>query len=195
MKFFAFLTFVACIGSFSSQAAIVETKFKVSTRFYDSSGETRKLLTTRAFVRYNDSVDALSKKAKEDCLVISGKRDVLSLFTEVEKSECISNRTFVITTSDIILDMFYRPATFDIIHDDLTNIAEIVRDNGKITNATAKDQGHLGSIRSLIRNAFSSATETQTISLIGRTVFTLKGTGRAKFVMELEPVQSKVLSN
>lgn len=195
MKLFSLLSFVVLMGSFTSQAAIVETKFKVSTRFYDSSGETRKLLTTRAFVRYNDAVDALSKKAKEDCLVIAGKRDFLSLFTEVEKSECISNRTFVITTSDIILDMFYRPATFDIIHDDLTNIADIVRDNGKITNATAKDQGHLGSIRSLIRNAFSSATETQTISLIGRTVFTLKGTGRAKFVMELEPVQSKILSN
>jgi hypothetical protein len=91
--------------------------------------------------------------------------------------------------------MIYRPATFDILHDDISNIQDILRDNGKITNATAKDQGHLGSIRSLIRNAFSSATETQTISLIGRTVFTLKGNGRAKFVMELEPVQSKILNN
>jgi hypothetical protein len=128
-------------------------------------------------------------------MVISGKRDFLSLFSEVDKSECISNKTFVITTSDIIIDMIYRPATFDIIHDDISNVQDIIRDNGKITNATAKDQGHLGSIRSLLRNAFSSATETQTISLIGRTVFTLKGNGKAKFVMELEPVQSKILNN
>jgi hypothetical protein len=195
MKAFMFLTFAAFLGSVGANAAIVETKLKVTTRYYDSFGETRKLLNTRAFVRYNNSVDALSSKAKDDCMVISGKRDFLSLFSEVEKSECISNKTFVITTSDIITDMIYRPATFDIIHDDISNIQEIIRDNGKITNATAKDQGHLGSIRSLIRNAFSSATETQTISLIGRTVFTLKGNGRAKFVMELEPIETKILNN
>jgi hypothetical protein len=195
MKLFTYFTFVAFLGSLTAQAAIVETKFKVSTRYYDSVGETRKLLNTRAYIRYNNSVDALSKKAKDDCLVISGKKDFLSLFTEVEKSECISNKTFVITTNDIILDMIYRPATFDLIHDDITNVSDIVRDNGQITNATARDQGHLGSIRSLIRNAFSNATETQTISLIDRTVFTLKGNGRAKFMMELEPVETKILNN
>lgn len=195
MKFFYYFTFVAFLGTLTAQAAIVETKFKVSTRFYDNFGETRKLLNTRAYVRYNNSVDALSDKAKDDCMVISGKKDFISLFSEVEKSECISNKTFVITTNDIIIDMIYRPATFDLFHDDITNISDILRDNGKITNATSNDQGHLGSIRSLIRNAFSKATETQTISLIGRTVFTLKGNNRAKFVMELEPVETKILSN
>lgn len=194
MKSLFFLS-IAFAFSATTYAAIVETKFKVTTRMYDEAGETRKLLGSRAFVRYNNSVSITSERAKDDCLVMSGKKDLFSLFSEGEKAECLSDRTYVITTNDIIVDMFYRPATFDPFHDDATTISDILVSGGKITNETAADVGRLGGLRALIRNAFSQATETQTISLIHRTIFTLKGNGRAKVVMELEPVETKVLSN
>jgi hypothetical protein len=181
--------------SLTASASIMETKFKVTSRYYDKDGSTSKLINTRAFVRYNPEASILSQSAKDDCLVMSGKNDILSLFVKPDIASCISNKTFVITDEDIIVDMFYLPTTWSFFHDRISDVYDIIKDDGKITSKTEKDQGAFGSVRALLRNSIANAAEAQTISLVGRTVFTLKGNGSAKFVIELEPVKTKLLNN
>jgi hypothetical protein len=195
MKKFVLFSLTSLFLSFAAQAAIVETKFKVTTRFYDESGETRKLLNTRAFIRYNPEAGLLSPSAKEDCLVSSGKSDVLSLFTEADRASCISNKTYVITSQDIVLDMFYRPAIFTLFPDYLSEVDQVIRDNGKIKGRTAKEVGLVGSLTSIARRYLAEVGDAHIISTEERTVFELKGHGKAKFIIELEPVKTKVLNN
>jgi hypothetical protein len=181
--------------SLSASASILETKFKVTSRYYDQDGSTSKLVNTRAFVRYNPEASILSQSAKDDCLVMSGKKDILTFFTKPDIASCISNKTFVITSEDIIVDMFYLPTTWSFFNDRISDVYNIIRDNGNVTSKTEKDEGSFGSVRALLRNSIANAAEAQTISLVGRTTFTLKGNGRAKFVIELEPVKTKKLND
>ncbi len=195
MKKLFLISLATLFASMAANASIVETKFKVTSRFYDELGNTKKLATTRAFIRYNPEASVLSPSAKDDCLVSSGKSDLLSLFTEADRSPCISSKTFIITSQDIVVDMFYRPAIFTLFPDYISEVGDILRDNGKINGKTENDVGTLGSIRSILRNVIANAVEAQTISTIGRTVFELKGNGKAKFVIELEPVKTKLLNH
>lgn len=191
-KLFVFT--IACAISGLATAAVVETKFKVTSRYYDEFGETRKLPKTRAYVRYNNAVDIMSPLAKEDCLVSSGKNDIFSLFTESENAQCVSSQNFVITTNDIVKEMFFRPFMFS-LRDDLYIYQGIDANGGVITSSTARDVGDLGLLRLIIRNLFNGIAKTQTISLVGPTIFTFKGTGKSKIVMELEPVKTIILNN
>lgn len=195
MKKLLLLSLATLFASMAANASIVETKFKVSSRFYDELGNTKKLVNTRAFIRYNPDASVLSPSAKDDCLVSSGKSDLLSLFTEADRAPCISSKTFVITSRDIVVDMFYRPAIFTMFPDYIDEVYQIIKDDGKINGKTENDVGTLGSIRSILRNLLANAAEAQTISTVGRTVFELKGNGKAKFVIELEPVKTKLLNH
>ena len=195
MKKFMLMTLASLFATMTAHASIVETKFKVTSRFYDELGNTKKLVNTRAFVRYNPAASVLSSSAKDDCLVSAGKSDVLSLFTEADRASCISSKTFVITSKDIIIDMFYRPTIFTLFPDYISEVYEIIRDNGQVKGRTASDTGILGSLRSIVRNTLANAAEAQVISTVERTVFELKGDGKAKFIIELEPVKTKLLNN
>ncbi len=193
MKKIALLALATLLTSISVKAELVETKFKVSARYFDENGEMRKLINTRAFIRYDNEADLLSNSAKSDCLVISGKKDIASVFTEVDKDSCISNKTYVITSKDIIVDMIYRPTIFSFFHDDIARVYNILIDDGVIISKTSNDQGTLGSIRAFLRNSLVNAVDVHTISLVGETEFTLKGDGKAKFVIDLEPISTKFL--
>jgi hypothetical protein len=195
MKKFMLMTLASLFATMAAHASIVETKFKVTSRFYDELGNTKKLVNTRAFIRYNPEATIFSSSAKDDCLVSSGKSDILSLYTEPDRASCISSKTFVITSRDIVLDMFYRPAIFSLFSDYISEVYDIEKDNGKIKGRTASEVGLIGSLRSIIKNTLANAAEAQVISTVDRTVFELKGDGRAKFIIELEPVKTKLLNN
>ena len=185
---------LATFATFAAQADILETKFKVTGRYYDELGNTRKLTPTRAFIRYNSEAGLLSQSAKSDCLVMSGKSDIASIWTEADKSECISNKSYVITSEEIIVDMFYRPAIFS-LHNDIDNVYDLLVADAVVTGKTDNDAGLTGSLRASIRNFLGNATRMQTISLEETTQFTLKAQGRAKFLIELEPVKTKMLNH
>jgi hypothetical protein len=195
MKKFIVLSFTCLFFTISARATVVETKFKVTSRFYDEFGNSSKLLNTRAFIRYNPEANILSPSAKDDCLVSSGKGDILSLFTAADRASCISSKSFVITSKDIIIDMFYRPAIFTLYPDYISEVFEIIKDNGKIQSKTSSDAGVLGSLRAIVRNSFNNATDAQIISTMNRTVFELQGNGKAKFVIELQPEKTKFLND
>ena len=194
MKKTALLILATVITSFAAQAEIREVKFNVSSRIYNANGDTIKLVNTRAFVRYNSEANILSEEAKSDCFVFSGKKDLLSLWSNDDRTGCISNKTYVVASEEIVKDMFYRPATFQLFRDNLTDISNIIEDDGVITSKTENDLGITGSVRSSIRNLLNKAAKTQTISLTGMTQFTLKGNGPAKMIIELNPVSETVLN-
>ena len=196
MKNFFLFSIATLFFSLGANASIVETKFKVTSRYYDEDGNTKKLVNTRAFIRYSPEASVLSADAKDNCLVQSGKADIAGVFLEAEKANCISSKTFVITSEEIVIDMFYRPTMYSLFKDRISDVSEIrINQNGKVTGETERDSGAIGSIRSMLRNSVANAVEAQTISLVGRTVFTLKGNSKAKFIIELEPVETKVLNH
>ncbi len=84
---------------------------------------------------------------------------------------------------------------YSFFKDRISDVSEIINQNGKVSGVTERDAGVLGSVRSMLRNSVANAVEAQTISLVGRTVFTLKGKSKAKFIIELEPVETKVLNH
>jgi hypothetical protein len=195
MKNFLLLSMATFFITLGAKASIVETKFKVTSRYYDEEGNTKKLVNTRAFIRYSPEASVLSDEARDNCLVQSGKADIAGVFLEAEKANCISSKTFVVTSEDIVIEMFYRPTMYSFFKDRISDVSEIINQNGKVSGVTERDAGVLGSVRSMLRNSVANAVEAQTISLVGRTVFTLKGKSKAKFIIELEPVETKVLNH
>lgn len=193
------LALFAVLFTTGARADLVETKFKVTGSFYDEIGNAKKFVKTRAFVRYDTDAEIFSESAKKNCRVTSGKTDALSLWTEEDSYECISNKTFVIVDENAVVDMFYRSAGFSFLstlfaEKSLTDqVSDIREDAGTVVNYMQKDQGDVGTLRARIRKILSQASKTQTISLSGRTKFVLKGKGNAKCVIELEPVKLKTL--
>lgn len=183
------------LTAISANAAITETKYNVKARYYDENGETHKLLPARAFIRINEDAIITSSQAKDDCLVTSGRRGILEYIDKVSTSECISNKKYVFTRSEIIEDMLFRAAVLNPFKDDVTRMNDILRDGGKLKNISSNDSILINGFKKVIRNLLGNEDDIQTISIRERTVFSLKGYGKAKFVIELEPVDFKILNN
>jgi hypothetical protein len=178
-----------------AHADLVETKFKVTGRYYDGSGNSKKLVKTRAFIQYDTNATILSQMKTIDCLVVAGKSDALSLWSESQSHLCVSTKGFVVTSEDAVIELFYRPTEFQLFGpSELKAITDMIAAGATVSGETEKDTGNAGALRAAVRNALGNATKTQTISLVGKTTFRLQGKGTEKVVIELEPVKTKILN-
>ncbi|NDD91487.1 hypothetical protein EBZ37_05320 [bacterium] len=203
MKKFLFIPFIALFSSALAQAQIVETKYRVVSRYYDESGEVTKLLNTRVYIRYNDSVSLSAPAAKQDCAVTIGGKGLFRYVLDASIEECISNRNYIITGEDVVLKMMERAANtnpFAVSAFSGFSSLKIALDSSKETgakleNTSVKDLGAFASLRAAMRNFFSQGEKTQMISVKDRTVFVLSASGKSKFTLELEPIESETLTH
>ncbi|MBU6375030.1 MAG: hypothetical protein KGQ59_03470 [Bdellovibrionales bacterium] len=197
MKKLNLVPMIALLCTTWSHADIIETKYRVVSRFYDKSGGVQKHINTRAYIRYNDSVGLSSPSAKQDCLVTLGGKGFFRLAVDSGTRECVSNRNYIITAEQTILDMMDRALNkTPWVAFSASEPSELLHlSNATLKNESIKDLGAFASLRSALQNLFSQGDKTQMISLKDRTVFVLSAGERAKWTLELEPLESETLTH
>lgn len=183
------------IGTGLAHADMVETKFKVTGRYYDGAGNTKKLVKTRAFIQYDDGATVLDQVKGSDCVVSAGRKDALSFWTEADSKRCVSTKNYVVTSEEAIQEIFYRPTEFQLLGKPnlLATLTRMIDDGASLTNQTSNDKIDSLGVRSILRNAIGTLTKLQTISLVGATTFRLQGASAEKFVITFEPVATRKL--
>lgn len=186
-------TFV--LGAGLARAELVETKFKVTGRYYDGAGSTKRLVKTRAFIQYDDAAKVIDQIKNSDCLVAAGKEDLLSLWTDADAKRCVSTKNYVVTSEEAIQEILYRPTEFQLLGKPnlLDRLTKMIQQGASLTNQTANDQVDGLGVRAILRNTLGSLTKLHTISLVNKTTFRLQGEGAEKFVITLEPVSTRSL--
>ncbi|MCM0605969.1 MAG: hypothetical protein KA715_07745 [Xanthomonadaceae bacterium] len=183
------------LGFTSAQAAVVKTKFKVTGRYYDSTGDSKKLVRTRTFIKYDDAASILSAGASDNCEVTVGKNDIGSLWNGEEKSPCVSSKTFAIVPEDAVIDMFYQSAIFAAFDSDSVSRVTRIWMNSRVINGSmnAEASSLSGTLLSVARSYLGKATKTQVVSLKGETQFEMKSPSGERLVIKLTPVKTKAV--
>ena len=193
----------AFLFSAASQAGLVETKYRVVSRYVDVLGETHSLFNTRAYIRYNTEASARSPLAKSDCLITLGGKGIFQLASNASVESCVSDREYVIVSQDVILKMMNRAVDFALFNETAYmgyHRLEIDLKHGasraaKLENLSVRDQGALVKLKSVLRNLFQSDDPTEVISTQERTVFVLSSEAEGRFTLELEPISVEILGH
>ncbi|MBS1962289.1 MAG: hypothetical protein JST04_08745 [Bdellovibrionales bacterium] len=178
-----------------AHADLVETKLKVTGRYYDGAGNTKKLVKTRAFIQYDDEATVLDQAKNSDCLVSAGKEDLLSLWSDADSKRCVSTKNYIVTSEEAIQEILYRPTEFQLLGKPnlLDTLTKMIQDGASLTNQTSNDKTDGLGVRAILRNTIGTLTKLHTISLVGPTTFRLQGSTAEKFVITLEPVSTRKL--